>query len=363
MKKLFIFLILLVSTSLFSETLEKARYSRGVFEGRIKENSQIDILTSEGNNGEILIVTLSNVNRNRAKITYSKDSYVDSISVSTKGNDTVLYFFLKSKVNYEVYSSKKEFQIKFSEASATSGDRKGTVTTGKENTVQPDITKKTERETIRKDMYTIVVDAGHGGHDAGAVGNGYREKDIALDVALKLGEELSKDYNVIMTRKTDIFKTLQERPEMGNNKYADLFVSIHLNSASSSSANGTEVYYYNKKSSASYGSEVAKFENNADSGLAMSDYVLKEVNYRMNQHRSSSLATDVLNGLLTNFALRDRGVKSENFAVLRGSNSPSILIELGFMSNYGDVSQFVDSFDQERAARSIADAIRKHFIK
>ena len=108
---------------------------------------------------------------------------------------------------------------------------------------------------------------------------------------------------------------------------------------------------------------MAKFNNTVDSGVAMSDYALKDINYRMNQTRSSALAQDVLNGLLSNFATKDRGVKSANFAVLRGSNSPSILIELGFVTNYSDVSQFVNDFDQERAAKAIADAIRRHFMK
>ena len=74
-------------------------------------------------------------------------------------------------------------------------------------------------------------------------------------------------------------------------------------------------------------------------------------------------AQDVLDGLLNNFSVRDRGVKNANFAVLKGSNSPSILIELGFVTNYSDVSQFVNDYDQERAAKAIADAIRRHFMK
>ena len=207
------------------------------------------------------------------------------------------------------------------------------------------------------------MDPGHGGHDSGAVGNGYREKDLALQIGIKLGKELGKDYNVIMTRTTDVFKTLQERPEIGNVRSADLFVSVHLNSGGNSSASGTEVYYYAKKDADNYSRDVAKFNNTVDSGGAMSDYALKDINYRMNQTRSSALAQDVLDGLLNNFSVRDRGVKNANFAVLRGSNSPSILIELGFVTNYSDVSQFVNDYDQERAAKAIADAIRRHFMK
>ncbi len=375
MKKILILMLFLLSTAVFSETLERVEYNEGVFKGTIRENRQIDIKTAKGNGGKVLIVRLPNVDRNNAVFRSPKDSYLDSVSIVTKGNDTTMYFFLKDGTDYTLYNSKREFKIEFSNTG------RGTVT-GREDSRKQDPIRGSGRDTStdtrvkpsegedsrtsrlpsKKGTYTIVVDAGHGGHDAGAIGNGYREKDLALAVALKLEQELGKDYNVIMTRRTDVFKTLQERPEMGNNRYADLFVSIHLNSSSSSSANGTEVYYYEKKDSGNYSSDVAKFENNGNSSIAVSDYALKEVNYRMNQHRSSALATDVLNGLLNNFSLRDRGVKTANFAVLRGSNSPSILIELGFMSNYGDVSQFAESYDQERAARSIADAIRSNFL-
>ncbi len=370
MKRIFIVMLFLIGTALFSETLEKVSYSNGVFSGRIRENKQLDIKTSTGNGGKVLILTLPNVNRSDASLRSPKDKFLDSANISTQGNETTIYFFMKEGTTYAIYNGVREFQIKFDNsgsASTGTGVKIPPTTTIKEpssGSGQTNVggTETATRTPSRKGTYTIVVDAGHGGHDAGAVGNGYREKDLALAVALNLEKELSKEYNVIMTRRSDIFKTLQERPEIGNNRSADLFVSIHLNSASSSSANGTEVYYYEKNDSGSYSSNVAKFENSSGGSVAMSDYALKEINYRMNQHRSSALATDVLNGLLNNFAVKDRGVKTANFAVLRGSNSPSILVELGFMSNYGDVSQFADNFGQERAARSIADAIRRNFL-
>ena len=285
-----------------------------------------------------------------------------------QGNGLKIYFFLKDGTDYTVLNSKKEFQVKFNNPNAVSSDNKGkagdriTGSREKEPVRTPDATDR-RPSSNRKGTYTIVVDPGHGGHDSGAVGNGYREKDLALQVGIKLGKELGKDYNVIMTRTTDVFKTLQERPEIGNVRSADLFVSVHLNSGGNSSASGTEVYYYAKKDADNYSRDVAKFNNTVDSGVAMSDYALKDINYRMNQTRSSALAQDVLDGLLNNFSVRDRGVKNANFAVLRGSNSPSILIELGFVTNYSDVSQFVNDYDQERAAKAIADAIRRHFMK
>ena len=349
MKKIFVLLLLLMSTVVFSETLERMSYRNGVFTGTLRENNQVNIEAVKGrtNEGSVLILSIPDVTNNASSPRIEGDPYLKSISAFEQGNELKMYFFLKEGTSYTVFNSKKEFQIK------------GKVKEPSRTTDTPD-----RRPSNKKGTYTIVVDPGHGGHDSGAVGNGYREKDLALQIGLKLGEELRKDYNVIMTRTTDVFKTLQERPEMGNVRSADLFVSVHLNSSGSSSASGTEVYYYAKKDDDNYSRDVAKFNSSTvDSGIAMSDYALKDINYRMNQTRSSALAQDVLDGLLNNFAVKDRGVKNANFAVLRGSNSPSILIELGFVSNYSDVSQFVNDYDQERAAKSIADAIRKHFMK
>ena len=371
MKKLFVLLLLLMSTVVFSETLERIDYGSGVFTGTLKENKKVNIQAIKGRTetGSVLILELPNVKNNAVDPRILEDSYLDSVSITEQGDGVKIYFFLKDGTDYTVLNSKKEFQIKFNNPNALSSDDgrekiNNKVVDNRINEPSRTIDTTERRPTSnRKGTYTIVVDPGHGGHDSGAVGNGYREKDLALQVGLKLGKELGKDYNVIMTRTTDIFKTLQERPEIGNVRSADLFVSVHLNSGGNSSASGTEVYYYAKKDADNYSRDVAKFNNTVDSGVAMSDYALKDINYRMNQTRSSALAQDVLNGLLSNFATKDRGVKSANFAVLRGSNSPSILIELGFMTNYSDVSQFVNDFDQERAAKVIADAIRRHFMK
>ena len=370
MKKIFVLLLLLMSTVVFSETLEKMDYRSGVFTGTLRENKQVSIEAVKGrtSTGAVLILTLPDVRRSAADPRILNDPYLDSVSIMDQENGLKIYFFLKDGIDYTVLNSKKEFQIKFNNPNAVSSDNKGkagdriTGSREKEPVGTPDAPERRPGSN-RKGTYTIVVDPGHGGHDSGAVGNGYREKDLALQVGIKLGKELGKDYNVIMTRTTDVFKTLQERPEIGNVRSADLFVSVHLNSGGNSSASGTEVYYYAKKDADNYSRDVAKFNNTVDSGVAMSDYALKDINYRMNQTRSSALAQDVLNGLLSNFATKDRGVKSANFAVLRGSNSPSILIELGFVTNYSDVSQFVNDFDQERAAKAIADAIRRHFMK
>ena len=156
---------------------------------------------------------------------------------------------------------------------------------------------------------------------------------------------------------------MDERPAIGNRVNADFFISIHLNSGGSS-ANGAEVYYYNKTGSSDYASEVAKFENRVDESYGsspFSDYVLKDIFYKVNQEKSAAIAESVLDGIINVTGLRRRGVKGANFAVLRGSNSPAILAEIGFISNYSDLSKYLTPEGQENVASAIADAIRRHF--
>ena len=179
-----------------------------------------------------------------------------------------------------------------------------------------------------------------------------------------LAAELKSDYNVIMTRDTDVFIPLGTRADIGNDANADLFISVHLNSASSSSGNGTEVFYYSKKES-SYAAEVAKFENSVDSKYGVtepvSDFILNDIFYRANQQKSAAIATDVLDNIIGDIGLRRRGVFGANFAVLRGSKSPSILVEIGFISNSGDMSFYGNDYYKRVVAKSIAEGVRKHF--
>ena len=111
-----------------------------------------------------------------------------------------------------------------------------------------------------KNKHLIVIDPGHGGKDPGAARGSVVEKKIVLAVGTYLRDELSKDFNVIMTRDSDFFVVLSERPKIGNKNKAALFVSVHANAAENKSANGVEVFYFSKKSSP-YAERIANFEN------------------------------------------------------------------------------------------------------
>ena len=172
-------------------------------------------------------------------------------------------------------------------------------------------------------MKTICIDAGHGGKDPGACAGGVREKDIALDVAKKIRAHLQAvGYGVILTREQDKFVSLGNRAAEANMWGADLFVSVHCNSAPNSSANGMEVYVHTSRG--------------ADSTRA---------------------AHAIYDRLLPASGLRGRGVKSKDLAVLRETAMPAVLVELGFISSDNDRAKLVSDEWQERAAEAIAAGI------
>lgn len=374
MKKVLLFLLFFVSAITFSDTLKNISYSNGKVIGTFRENKQImpnASITKLGNE-DILMLSFPNSEMESSVQAFinQNDQYISKVYTTQRNGMVVVYVYLKPSVTYQVVSRTGEFQVTLDGGQTAS--RNNSSQTSRYTTTQRQSTANTQTAQTQKQpntstgnkKYTIVVDAGHGGHDSGARGNGYNEKDIALQVATRLANNLRRDYNVIMTRDSDFFVPLDTRAKIGNDANADFFISIHLNSSSSSSANGTEVFYFSKKDQGSYAAQVAKFENRVDGSygdVPFSDFILNDIFYRKNQKTSQAIAESVLDGLINLTGLRRRGVFGANFAVLRGSNSPSILVELGFMNNYSDLSHYLTPEGQESTASTIGDAIRKFF--
>ncbi|WP_315514351.1 N-acetylmuramoyl-L-alanine amidase [Leptotrichia wadei] len=378
MKRILLFLLLFVSAITFSDTLKNVSYNNGKVIGTFRENKQIipNASVTKLGNEDVLMLSFSDsqmessvpafINRN--------DQYISKVYTVESNGIVVVYVYLKPSVTYQVTSRSGEFQVALSNGQAaaaqnpryTAPQRQVNNNNNNSNARITQAQPQSQPSNISRGnkKYTIVVDPGHGGHDSGARGNGYNEKDIALQVATRLANNLRQDYNVIMTRDSDFFVPLDTRAKIGNDANADFFISIHLNSSSSSSANGTEVFYFSKKDQGSYAAQVAKFENKVDGSygdVPFSDFILNDIFYRKNQKTSQAIAESVLNNLINTTGLRRRGVFGANFAVLRGSNSPSILVELGFMNNYSDLSQYLTPDGQERAANAIGSAIRSYF--
>lgn len=226
----------------------------------------------------------------------------------------------------------------------------------------------------QKKTYVVVVDAGHGGKDPGGVANGYKEKDVALDVSLLLGEQLGKneEIKIVYTRKKDIFIGLWERGRIANKAKADLFVSIHCNTVVSSKPYGTETFVLGLASS-KQNLEIAKKENAVI--LLEDNYKEKYKGYDPNSpesfvgltlmqeenlDKSFAIASEVQKNFKNNLKRKDRGVKQNNFVVLHQTYMPSILIELGFLSNKIEGRYLNSKKGQKELAGQIANAIKKY---
>ena len=209
----------------------------------------------------------------------------------------------------------------------------------------------------------VVIDAGHGGHDTGTIGpNGLLEKDLVLDVVLRLGKLITRQLgaDVVYTRSDDTFVPLEERTKIANNEKADLFLSVHANSSPELSATGVETYFFNFTSDRS-GLDLATREN-ATSTSSISDLndLLHRAVLKAKLEESREFAQQVQSSLWAssvkmNNKSRDRGVRQAPFVVLIGAAMPSILAEIGFVSNPHD-EKFLQRPDQRQ---KIAEALYK----
>ena len=214
----------------------------------------------------------------------------------------------------------------------------------------------------------IVIDAGHGGHDSGTLGvGGIEEKDVVLDVALRLGKLLHDRLGaeIVYTRADDTFIPLETRTAIANKAQADLFISVHANSSQDSSARGVEVYYLNFTSDPD-AMRVAGRENavSTQSVHELSDLV-KKIALKDKIDESRELATDVDAGLYAGLAkgnegLKNRGVKKAPFVVLIGANMPSILAEISFVTNPTDAEQLQRPQYRERVAESLYNGVARY---
>ncbi|PAD39585.1 hypothetical protein CHH53_05070 [Terribacillus sp. 7520-G] len=173
---------------------------------------------------------------------------------------------------------------------------------------------------------TIVIDAGHGGKDSGAIGDYFYEKSVVLSIALKTQAQLENlGANVIMTRDDDTFVALETRAAMSNAANASMFVSIHLNATSEEFVNGTEVYYY------------------------------------PDGDTSVQLASTVQENLTSQLGSVDRGTQAADFSVLRNTNSPAILAEIGYLTNSAEAANLATDSYQEKAASGIVKGLEGYY--
>jgi N-acetylmuramoyl-L-alanine amidase len=237
---------------------------------------------------------------------------------------------------------------------------------------EPKPTRDGERSLTRAlglKINRIVIDAGHGGHDTGTVGaHGLMEKDLCLDVALRLGKMIQERLpgaEVVYTRSDDTFIPLEERTAIANQAKADLFISIHANSSHDHDARGVETYYLNFATSQD-AMEVAARENAlADTGLHDLQNMIQKIARNEKIEESKELAGDIQDSLTkrlqqVNNSEKNRGVKKAPFVVLIGANMPSVLAEISFLSNSNDEKMLKKADQRQRIAEGLFKGVTSY---
>lgn len=277
--------------------------------GYVKKNNEVTILSSQSVSGKTW-----------HKIRYgSKEGYVSGAYVKVTGvvSNTTITVSKPNPPTPPASSPKKE------------EPKEEVNTTNTTESATPEAVSQepnTPANSVKKplDGKVFVVDAGHGGSDPGAVGNGAKEKDLVLDVSNRITAMLKdKGATVHQTRSTDKFIPLSDRVVFANSKKADAFISVHINAAGSSAANGIETWY--------------------------------NANTNPSAQESKELAIEIQQSLIQATSAKDRGVKSGDFYVIKNTKIPAVLLELGFISNQEEASQLKDSTHRQ----TLSDAVVK----
>lgn len=296
-------------------------------------------LKRENNYIDVIIYNLANFNTtsfNELAIA-NKTGF---IAKQVGGNIYKLSFPVDNATFVDCYETLNASQLRFvftKRQLATTNEEK----VRKEGEVRP---IKTEKEEVKKTKPTklskkeqarinkvksklIVIDPGHGGNDTGALRGNILEKDLTLSIALKVKEELKAMgfKNIVMTRSSDKTLALADRVDISNNKDADIFVSIHINSSVKSEINGIETHYY------------------SESGYEMAQALHKE--------------------LMSNIPAMDRGLFKSKFYVINHTEAPAVLLELGFISNEEECSMLTSSSRQSASAKAIAEGIYNYLME
>jgi N-acetylmuramoyl-L-alanine amidase len=214
----------------------------------------------------------------------------------------------------------------------------------------------------------VVIDAGHGGKDHGTTGpSGLTEKDVVLDISLKLGALLEERLGseVYYTRKDDNFIPLEDRGPFANDRKADLFISIHANSSVLRTAAGVETYYLSFTTSKSALDVAARENSSSTKSIHDLGDLLKKIALKDKVEESKEFATRVQNSLFAtsstnNVQARNRGIKKAPFVVLIGASMPAVLVEIGFLSNATDEALMKRSEHRLKIAEALYKGIANY---
>lgn len=220
----------------------------------------------------------------------------------------------------------------------------------------------------------VVIDAGHGGRDPGAVGEGIREKDVTLALATALRDALLKQGNVrvAMTRDDDRLLSLEERPDIARRLEADLFISIHADSAGQTSeVSGASLYTLSNRASSAAAARFARRENDADrlNGISIEGQgaevsaILVELSQRRSREESIALAQLITREGEGQISFLPPALRSADLVVLRAPDMPSVLFESGFVTSADDARRLLSPAGRQTFANVLTRAIQAYFIR
>jgi len=268
--------------------------------------------------------------------------------------------------NFRVFALENPFRIVVDVYAPEERKVLGTIEGGPQITLDPrsrELTAGSLVEQLGLKVRTIMIDPGHGGKDPGAIANGIKEKDVVLRMSRILGRHLEQQgFNVLYTRTRDVFVPLEERTAMANSQKADLFISVHANAHRNPNVRGFEVYYLNFAKTED-AKRVAAREN-AVSTQKISDlqYILTDLMLSSKINESRNLAQKVHTNTISHAQgrftdLGDNGVRQAPFYVLMGAKMPSILLELGYMTNERDLRLLQSDDFLEYMAKGLTQGI------
>ena len=218
----------------------------------------------------------------------------------------------------------------------------------------------------------VVIDAGHGGIDPGAISrNGTKEKDVVLAFAKSLQKALQArgDVEAVLTRDKDAFLSLQQRVDIARNRQADLMIAIHADTLRDSSVHGTTFYLVSDQASDAEAEALAHKENEADAiaGIALDTQnanvadVLVNLAQRESKNHATMFAETAISRLASTTKFTGKPLRAAGFVVLKAPDVPSVLVELGYLSNADDEKKMKDMKWRDQLAGALADSIRSHF--
>ncbi|MCJ7773507.1 MAG: N-acetylmuramoyl-L-alanine amidase, partial [Desulfobacterales bacterium] len=277
---------------------------------------------------------------------------------------------IKSFKNYKVFSLSDPFRLVIDIWGDDGKIAKTSIPSSKPTIPDKNISANDLAKQLALGVQKIIIDAGHGGHDFGAPGyiKGIHEKDITLAIAKKLADKIKKELpcEVVLTRDTDKYLTLEERTAIANTKDADLFISIHTNASRSRSAYGIETYFLNFATDDDAVLVAARENATSKKNISDLESILNNLMQNSKINESSRLAGYIQKSMCSHLEykgyskIKNKGVKQAPFYVLIGAQMPAVLIETSFISNSTECERLTDRQYQERLSEGIVNGIFKY---